>query len=132
MVNNPVLYSTLITQAHEVERKIGCLEIKNGYRRVTIVGAGRSLCLDLIPQLVTISELRLSHRIALSLYDEPENFSKLERITKDVDDLNATMIVQDISSGLRDCDILIFLEDITRYNGSKKVDNKLMLILKIR
>lgn len=113
-------------QAYEVERKIGCLDIKNEYRRVTIAGAGRSLCLDLIPQLMTISELRLSRGIVLSLYDEPGNFSKLERITKDVknvdEGLNVTMIVQDISSGLCDCDILIFLEDITRY---KKADNKL-------
>ncbi|XP_011872807.1 PREDICTED: malate dehydrogenase, cytoplasmic-like [Vollenhovia emeryi] len=104
-------------EAHEVERKIGSLEIKKEYRRVTVVGAGRSLCLDLISQLTAIRELHLSRGIVFSLYDEPENFSKLERITKELrnvdEDLNA-MIVRDMSSGLRDCDILIFLEDMTR------------------
>ncbi|XP_011697647.1 PREDICTED: putative malate dehydrogenase 1B isoform X2 [Wasmannia auropunctata] len=111
---------TDLLRAHEVEqKKIGCSEVWNEYRRVTIVGAGRSLCLDLIPQLMTIKELRLSRGIVLSLYDELENFSELERMVKDIknvnEDLNATMVVQDISSGLRDCDILLmFLEDLTR------------------
>ncbi|XP_071571619.1 LOW QUALITY PROTEIN: putative malate dehydrogenase 1B [Temnothorax nylanderi] len=118
-VNNSILYScTLVMQAHEVERKIGRLETENEYRRVTIVGAGRSLCLDLIPQLMTVKELHLSRGIVLSLYDEPENLSKLERITNDIKNVdessNAITIIQDVSNGLRDCDILIFLEDITR------------------
>lgn len=72
---------------------------------------------------MAIRELRLSRGIVFSLYDEPENFSKLERIIKDMknvdEGLNA-MIIQDISNGLHDCDILIFLEDITRYRGLRK------------
>ncbi|XP_071628494.1 putative malate dehydrogenase 1B [Temnothorax longispinosus] len=113
------LLKTDLLRAHEVERKIGRLETsENEYRRVTIVGADRSLCLDLIPQLMTVKELHLSRGIVFSLYDEPENLSKLERITNDIknvdESLNAITIIQDISNGLRDCDILIFLEDITR------------------
>lgn len=114
----------VFSQAHEVEQKIGCLEIQSEYRRVTIIGAGRSLCLDLFPQLTAIKELSLSRGIVFSLYDEPENLSKLERIMKDIrnidEDLNATMIVKDISSGLRDCDILIFFEDLIRYTEKQK------------
>jgi len=73
---------------------------------------------------MAIKELRLSRGIVFSLYDKPENYSKLERIMKNIknvdEDLNATMIIQDISNGLRNCDILIFLEDVTRYRGSQK------------
>ncbi|XP_077268482.1 LOW QUALITY PROTEIN: putative malate dehydrogenase 1B [Temnothorax americanus] len=98
--------------------KLGLETSENEYRRVTIVGAARSLCLDLIPQLMTVKELHLSRGIVLSLYDEPENLSKLERITNDIknvdESLNAITIIRDISNGLRDCDILLFLEDITR------------------
>jgi len=85
---------------------------------------------------MAIKELRLSRGIVFSLYDKPENFSKLERIMKNMnvdEDLNATMIVQDISNGLRDCDILIFLEDLTRYRESqKRCYKKISIILRFR
>ncbi|KAL6265125.1 hypothetical protein P5V15_005216 [Pogonomyrmex californicus] len=106
---------TDLLRAHEIEKKMGYLNAQNECR-VTIISADRSLCLDLIPQLMAIKELRLSRGIALSLYDETKKFSKLEEIMKDVknvEDLNVT-VIEDLSIGLYDCDILIFLEDMSR------------------
>ncbi|KOC60862.1 hypothetical protein WH47_05640 [Habropoda laboriosa] len=48
-----------------------------------IIGAGRSMCSDLVPQLLMTKELWLTHGIVINLYDEPGCFFKLRRILKD-------------------------------------------------
>lgn len=68
-----------------------------------------------------MKELRLSRGIFINLYDKSEHFSQLEEILKNINvDLNAAVIIQDISSGLCNCDILICLDEIIRYKRLKE------------
>ena len=83
-----------------------------------IIGAGRSMCLDLVPQLLMTKELWLSRGIVINLYDEPGCFFKLKRIFKDARTtgagLNTVNIVENIPDGLKNCDILIYLDSLVR------------------
>lgn len=89
------------------------------HRRITVLGAGKALCVDLIPQLITIKELWLTHGIIINLYDEPGCYFKIKRIVQDMEaiggGLYAARIIDNISDGLYDCDILINLDVISKY-----------------
>ncbi|KZC10235.1 Putative malate dehydrogenase 1B [Dufourea novaeangliae] len=56
-----------------------------------IIGAGRSMCPDLVPQLIMTKELWLSHGVVINLYDEPGRFFKLRKILKDVNGLGGVL-----------------------------------------
>lgn len=89
------------------------------YCYITIIGAGKALCTDLVPQLITTTELWSINGIIINLYDEPGCFFKIKHIVKDVKavggGLYAARIIDNISDGLCDCDILINLDIIPRY-----------------
>lgn len=83
-----------------------------------IIGAGRSMCPDLVPQLLMTKELWMTHGIVINLYDEPGCFFKLRKIFRDAGTIgagiNTVHIVENIPDGLKDCDILIYLDSLTR------------------
>ncbi|KAK2586685.1 hypothetical protein KPH14_011727 [Odynerus spinipes] len=88
------------------------------HRYITIIGAGKALCTDLVPQLVTTKELWLTNGVVINLYDEPGCFFKIKHIAKDIEaiggGLYAARVIESISDGLCDCDILINLEVIPK------------------
>lgn len=87
-------------------------------RRLLIIGGGRSMCSDLIPQLQMTKELWLSHGIVINVYDEPGCYFKLRRIFKDAAGIGAGLrtvnILDSIPIGLKDCDVLIHLDSLAR------------------
>ncbi|XP_017794982.1 PREDICTED: LOW QUALITY PROTEIN: malate dehydrogenase, cytoplasmic-like, partial [Habropoda laboriosa] len=106
-------------KAHNVKKqKCKDLAIQEIYRQIMIIGAGRSMCSDLVPQLLMTKELWLTHGIVINLYDEPGCFFKLRRILKDAATigagLNTVNIVENIPDGLKDCNILIYLDSLPR------------------
>ncbi|KAK9296601.1 hypothetical protein QLX08_009436 [Tetragonisca angustula] len=111
--------------AHNIEsQRSKLLQIQEKYCLIMIIGAGRSMCLDLVPQLLMTKELWLSRGIVINLYDEPGCFFKLKRIFKDARTtgagLNTVNIVENIPDGLKNCDILIYLDSLVReeYEGT--------------
>ncbi|XP_017762086.1 PREDICTED: putative malate dehydrogenase 1B, partial [Eufriesea mexicana] len=112
-------------EAHNVKKqKIKSLQIQEKFRRIMIIGAGRSMCLDLVPQLLMTKELWTTHGIIINLYDQPGCFFKLRRIFRDAGTigagLNTVNIMENIPDGLKDCDILIYLDSFVReeYEGT--------------
>ncbi|XP_076232982.1 putative malate dehydrogenase 1B [Calliopsis andreniformis] len=103
-------------EVNELKSISSCITEK--YRRILVLGAGRSMCFDLIPQLIMLKELWLTHGTVINLYDEPGCYFKLKRIFKDAKaiggGLNAVNILEDVSEGLKDCDILIHLDSLSR------------------
>lgn len=63
-------------------------------------------------------ELWLSNGVVINLYEDPARFIKLKKISKAIeaieDGLQATRIINDIRSGLNNCDVLIYLDASTR------------------
>ncbi|CAK9797436.1 Putative malate dehydrogenase 1B [Anthophora plagiata] len=105
--------------AHNVKKqKRKDLDTLETCRQIMIIGAGRSMCPDLVPQLLMTKELWLTGGILIYLYDEPGCFFKLRRIFKDAGTmgagLNTVNIVESIRDGLKDCDILIYLDSLSR------------------
>ncbi|XP_050587717.1 putative malate dehydrogenase 1B [Bombus affinis] len=100
------------------------LQVQKKYRQIMIIGAGRSMCPDLVPQLLMTKELWMTHGIVINLYDEPGCFFKLRKIFRDAGTIgagiNTVHIVENIPDGLKDCDILIYLDSLTReeYEGT--------------
>ncbi|KAI4497521.1 hypothetical protein M0802_007291 [Mischocyttarus mexicanus] len=88
------------------------------HRCITVLGAGKALCLDLIPQLITTKELWLTNGVIVNLYDEPGCYFKIKHIVKDMEaiggGLYAARAIENISDGLCDCDILINLDVISK------------------
>lgn len=76
------------------------------------------MCLDLVPQLLMTKELWLTQGIVINLYDEPGHYFKLKKIFKDAGTigagLNTVNIVESVPDGLKDCDILIYLDSLVR------------------
>lgn len=99
-------------------QKKQALIIPEKYRQIMVIGAGRTVCLELIPQLIMIKELWLTHGTIINLYDEPGCFFKLKKILKDSKGigggLNAVNILENVPDGLKDCDILIYLDVFSR------------------
>ncbi|XP_023289804.1 putative malate dehydrogenase 1B [Orussus abietinus] len=97
--------------------------IQKQYRRVTIIGAGKSFCQDLVAQLVTMKELQLQLGVTVNLIDTATNFSKLREIVKDASliggGLNAAIVLHSIPDGLSDCDILLILDYVPRQGQGK-------------
>ncbi|XP_076687117.1 malate dehydrogenase, cytoplasmic isoform X1 [Andrena cerasifolii] len=93
-------------------------------RRLLIIGGGRSMCSDLVPQLQMTKELWLSHGIVINVYDEPGCYFKLRRIFKDAAAIGAGLktvnILDNVPTGLKDCDVLIYLDSLPRedYEGT--------------
>ena len=87
---------------------------------VTIIGAGRSVCPDLLAQLVTLKELRVSDGIILNLYDELSYFFKMKDMIADTISVGGAVrsanILENVSDGLKNCDILIILDHLVRYD----------------
>ncbi|XP_054001979.1 putative malate dehydrogenase 1B [Hylaeus anthracinus] len=106
-------------QAHDVEnQKCKCLDGQEKRRKIMIIGAGRSMCPDLVSELILTKELWLTHGLVVNLYDEPGCFFKLKRILTDSKGigvgLNAVKVLNNIPDGLNDCDILIYLDALSR------------------
>lgn len=104
-----------LAKAHTVkEQKSKDLDVPEKFRRLMIVGAGRSMCPDIVPELLSMKELWLANGILINMYDQPGCFFKLRRIFKDSGTvgagLNTVNIVERVSDGLKDCDILIYLD----------------------
>ncbi|XP_024939004.1 malate dehydrogenase 3, cytoplasmic-like isoform X1 [Cephus cinctus] len=104
--------------AYEVENMIASSKIKQKRHCVTIIGAGRSLCPDLVAQLVLIKELWLHCGVIIKLYDDPGHFFKLKEIVKDTSAIGgglcATTIAQSMSKALEDSDIVLVLDHLIR------------------
>ncbi|XP_043249721.1 putative malate dehydrogenase 1B [Colletes gigas] len=106
-------------KAYEAENnKCKCLDVQTKRRRIMIIGAGRSMCPDLVSELIMTKELWLTHGVVINLYDEPGCFFKLRRILKDSEGigggLNAVKVLDNIPDGLNDCDTLIYLDTLSR------------------
>nr|XP_033326301.1 putative malate dehydrogenase 1B isoform X2 [Megalopta genalis] len=99
-------------------KKCKCLETHQECRRIMIIGAGRSMCPELVPQLIMTKELWLSHGLVISLYDQPGCFFKVRKIVKDAQGLdgglNAVKVVYNIPDGLRDCDVLLYIDTLSK------------------
>ncbi|XP_026672773.1 putative malate dehydrogenase 1B [Ceratina calcarata] len=107
------------TKAYKVKKmKARASQVQEKYNRITIIGAGRSMCLDLVPQLLMTKELWSSHGIIINLYDEPGCYFKLRRILRDSGTIGAgirrVFIVDSIPEGLENCDVLIYLDSYSR------------------
>ncbi|XP_014221790.1 putative malate dehydrogenase 1B [Trichogramma pretiosum] len=93
---------------------------KNARRNIlhiTISGAGRSVCPDLVAQLAT--EKNISRNgITIHLYDPSGHSFKLNDILKDARALSGVLwdiyVAESLSDCLMNCDILIILEHIIR------------------
>ncbi|KAF7402822.1 hypothetical protein HZH66_005089 [Vespula vulgaris] len=99
--------------------KLPCIKMPLVYHRhITVLGAGKALCVDLIPQLITIKELWLMHGIIINLYDKPGCYFKIKHIAQDMEaiggGLYSTRIIKNVSDGLYDCDILINLDVVSK------------------
>ncbi|XP_043788001.1 putative malate dehydrogenase 1B isoform X2 [Apis laboriosa] len=121
--------------AHNVKRqKSKNSQVQEKCRRIMIIGAGRSMCPDLVSQLLMTKELWMSHGIVINLYDQPGCFFKLRRIFKDARTigagLNTVNIVESIPDGLKNCDILIYLDSFMR-EDNEGTDNWLQRNYKI-
>ncbi|XP_034191366.1 putative malate dehydrogenase 1B [Osmia lignaria lignaria] len=110
--------------AHDIKEEISKSPDVQERRRITIVGAGRSVCAELVCQLLMTKELWLTHGILIGLYDEPGCFFKIKKIYKDAGGvgagLNSVMILNNVPEGLKDCHILIYLDSLLReeYEGT--------------
>nr|XP_031826884.1 putative malate dehydrogenase 1B [Nomia melanderi] len=112
---------------YDVEsKKCKCPNIVQKRRQIMIIGAGRSMCLELVPQLIMTKELWLSHGVVINLYDEPGCFFKVRKILKDAKGLkgglDAVKVLYNIPDGLHDCDILIYLDVILKeeFEGTER------------
>ncbi|XP_076279043.1 putative malate dehydrogenase 1B [Lasioglossum baleicum] len=99
-------------------KKCKCLETCQERRNILIIGAGRSMCHKLVPQLIMTKEFWLSHELVIKLYDEPGCFFKVRRIFEDAkgltSGLDAVKVVYDIPDGLHDCEVLICIDALLR------------------
>ncbi|XP_076642877.1 putative malate dehydrogenase 1B [Halictus rubicundus] len=87
-------------------------------RKIMIIGAGRSMCHNLVPQLIMTKEIWLSHGLVIKLYDEPGCYFKVRKILEDakglVGGLDAVQVVYDIPDGLHDCEVLIYIDALIK------------------
>ncbi|XP_016840773.1 putative malate dehydrogenase 1B isoform X3 [Nasonia vitripennis] len=83
----------------------------------TISGAGRSVCPDLVMQLASMKGI-CKNGIEINLFDTPGHFFKIKDIVKDASaiggELRSIQILENVSDGLGNCDILIILDHIAR------------------
>ncbi|KAJ8673711.1 hypothetical protein QAD02_004973 [Eretmocerus hayati] len=84
---------------------------------VIISGASSSICSNLAEQLLSIEDTNFDC-LSIKLYDESgcccETLNILENISNTECKLLTTEIVENLSDGLKDCDILIILDHLTR------------------
>ncbi|XP_014205767.1 putative malate dehydrogenase 1B [Copidosoma floridanum] len=92
-------------------------EVQTTTINITILGAGYSVCPDLVAQLVTMKEFTKLGTV-INLYDEPGHFFKLKDIVKDAmsigGDLKAINTFDNLFDALKNCNILIALDDNVR------------------
>ncbi|XP_076753619.1 putative malate dehydrogenase 1B [Xylocopa sonorina] len=104
--------------AHTVKKQKKITSQLQEKHRILIVGAGRSMCLDLVPQLLVTKDLWFTNGIVISLYDQPGCFFKLRRIIKDSGAVGAGLstvnIVENIPDGLKNCDTLLYLDSLPK------------------
>nr|XP_012142562.1 PREDICTED: putative malate dehydrogenase 1B [Megachile rotundata] len=95
-----------------------CLCTPEECHQITIIGAGTSVCPDLVCQLLMTKELWWTHGIIINLYDEPGCFFKLKKIHRDAravgSGLNRVTVLDNVPDGLKDCNILIYLDSFLR------------------
>lgn len=105
--------------------KVQSLELKNqneefqsNLLKITISGAGRTVCPDLVAQLATLQNLN-KNGVSINLYDSPGHFFKIKDIGKDAKGiggkLSSIKIINSLSDGLKNCDLLIYLDHSQRF-----------------
>lgn len=117
--SHPTIFKKLFIQAYDVIlEKRKTLYIQEECHRITIIGAGGSVCPDLVSQLLMTKELWLTNGIIINLYDKPGCFFKLKRIHKDVGGvgagLNRVNVLDNVPDGLIECHTLIYLDSFSR------------------
>lgn len=77
------------------------------------------MCPDLVAQLATLQNIN-KNGISVNLYDSPGHFFKLKDIAKDAKGISGKIcsieIINALSEGLKECDLLIYLDHLQRFN----------------
>ncbi|XP_058792244.1 putative malate dehydrogenase 1B [Phymastichus coffea] len=88
-------------------------ESKNNILRITIYGAGRSVCPDLVAQLATIKEIN-EDGVSIQLHDKAGHYFKINDIIEDAvaigGELRSIRNIENLSDGLKNCNVLIVLD----------------------
>ncbi|XP_051156781.1 putative malate dehydrogenase 1B [Leptopilina boulardi] len=120
------------TWAQSKDASLKCSEEeKNKSFSITVIGAGRSACPDLIAQIITLKELstKAPGGIILNVYDELSYFLKIKDMLTDIlsvgGTLRSTNILKNVSDGLKNCDLLIILEHL-KIEDMETIDSWLM------
>lgn len=93
-------------------------EFESNVFKITISGAGRTVCPDLVAQLATLPNMK-KNGVSIKLYDIPGHFFKIKDIAKDAKGVGGKLcsinIINSLADGLKQCDLLIILEHLQRF-----------------